>query len=476
MLAVDVDLLFGTIRTGSADDLAGSGSGDPGEWPPSPARLVSALVAADGTGGNCHVTTGVELLALEGAGPPRIVCDDEADVVRSQLRTRYVVVDAKAPNNMQEYPARTGAEVRLGSRLSPRSTRISYVWDDLDMAPSLVDNVRLRAARVGYLGCADSPARLRVRTEPVDADARAWEAASDGEAHLPVPYVGFVADLDALFERYRRGEWVRRAWLPPERASYRSPARRPSPPARPVPVVLWFRFAGSIAGRHALLVTEALRKATLSAFDLHVLGGSGNLPPVLTGHGFQTAEWEQALFLTLPHVGSAHADGRLHGAAIVVPAAAADIASDLRRALWKVEELRLPGGRAIRFAPYGGERKPFAAMPERWTMPSTRFVSALPVVHEVHRHSGPNLADVTEWCDHAKVAPPIAFRSSTFGMIEGAPVLRPHEVYRPGRPRLPYSHISVTFAEPVRGPIALGRSRTFGLGLLAPVGPELPGA
>jgi CRISPR-associated protein Csb2 len=473
MLAIDVDLLFGTIRAGSADDLAASGAGDLGEWPPSPARLVSALVAADGTGARCRVTTGDELVVLEAAAPPRIVCDDDILVARSQLHSRFVVVDAKTANTMQEYPARTGAEVRLGSRLSPRSSRISYVWDDLDLAAPLLNDVRRRAARVGYFGCADSPARLRVRTEPAKLDAWAWEPATDGEVSLPVPYNGFVADLDDLHQRFTGGEWVRRSWLPQERRAYRSPARRPSASERPLPFVLWFRFDSSVAGRHVLLVTEALRKATLSAFDQHVMDGTGDLPPVLTGHGFDSPSWEPALYLALPHVGRAHADGRLHGVAVVLPAAAAGLASDLRRALWNVRELYLPGGRAIGIAPYGGERAPFAAVPARWTRPSTRFVSAIPVVHERFRKGGPNLADVARWCLHAGLPDPIQVRCSRFAMLDGAPALRPHEVHRRDRPRLPYSHVAVTFAELVQGPVVLGSGRTFGLGLLAPVGSDI---
>ncbi|MGI8758224.1 MAG: type I-G CRISPR-associated protein Csb2 [Acidimicrobiales bacterium] len=473
MLVIDVELLFGTIRAGSPDDLAASGSGDPGEWPPSPARLLSALVAADGTGERCKVTTGEELVAIEAASPPRILCDGDEKVLRSPLEPRYVVVDAKAENTMQDYPARTGAEVRLGSRLSPFSPLISYVWDDLTLADSLVAAVRRRAARVGYLGCADSPARLRVRTDasrPGSSMSHSWEAAKDGDVDLPVPYDGFVADLDDLYERFTGGEWVRRAWLPPVRAPYRSPSRRKAAQSeRPEAVVLWFRLATPLAGRHALFVTETLRKATMQAFDEHVNAGSGDLPPVLSGHGFETPSWEQALYLALPHVGRAHADGRLHGAAIVLPPSATDLAAGVRLALSHVRALRLPGGRVISIAPYAGERSPLAAVPRRWSMPSTHFVSALPVVHERFRKGGPNLQDVTMWCRHAGLTDPVAFRSSRLPLTDGAITLRPHEVYRPQRPRMPYSHVQVRFAEPVRGPVVLGRFRTLGLGLLMPV-------
>jgi CRISPR-associated protein Csb2 len=79
MLAIDVELLLGTIRAGSAEDIAITGDSDPGEWPPSPSRLLAALVAADGTGPRMRATTGVELALLEQADPPLVVCDRAVD-------------------------------------------------------------------------------------------------------------------------------------------------------------------------------------------------------------------------------------------------------------------------------------------------------------------------------------------------------------------------------------------------------------
>ena len=45
MLALYLTLLHGHMRAASADDLALTRDGDLGEWPPSPARLVAALIA-----------------------------------------------------------------------------------------------------------------------------------------------------------------------------------------------------------------------------------------------------------------------------------------------------------------------------------------------------------------------------------------------------------------------------------------------
>ena len=60
MISISVELLHGTFR-GDPDGSANTGRLSRGEWPPSPARLFAALVAADGTGEACQVTDGAEL-------------------------------------------------------------------------------------------------------------------------------------------------------------------------------------------------------------------------------------------------------------------------------------------------------------------------------------------------------------------------------------------------------------------------------
>ena len=111
MLVIDVELLHGTIRAGSPDDLALTGHDDPGEWPPSPARLFAALVAA-GTRERWAFSDGSELSELEAAGSPEIRCDGSGDVAVSALVERFVVTNDRATGTSQGYPARTSRRPR----------------------------------------------------------------------------------------------------------------------------------------------------------------------------------------------------------------------------------------------------------------------------------------------------------------------------------------------------------------------------
>jgi len=485
MLAIDVELLFGTIRAGSPDDLAITGDGDPGEWPPSPSRLLAALVAADGTGGRMRATTGVELSLLEQADPPLVVCDralaaeedpatNRTGLLRSPQHERFVVVDANARGStVQEYPLRKAEAVRRAAVLAPRTARITYVWPGVRPAPAEVEGLRARAARVGYFGCADSPVRLTVQVLDGDGtvgpgDGRAvWRPEEDGDAFVETPYPGMVNDLDRQFGAFTAGQWVRRAWLPSNRTPYRTPVPKAPAIVTPMPEVIWLSLPRSVAGRHVLRLTEALRAATIAHLQ-DVLGPGADLPSEVTGHGASTAEWDQVQFLALPNVGYRHSDGRVHGLAVAIPEGAPpELVEQLRVAVSHIQELRRAGGRVpIERQRWGGST---ASKPGRWTKPSRRFASAFPVVQDRFAKRGPSLDDVARWCEQAHLPPPLDAVLHPLPFAPGAVVLMPHEAVRSGRERRPYTHLEVELAAPVRGPVAIGHLRSFGLGLLVPL-------
>lgn len=475
MLAIEVDLLVGTIRAGSPDDTALTGSGDEGEWPPSPARLFSALVAAGGSRERCVEGDTSELAALEGAAPPRIIADGLAHVLRSPQIERYVVVNEDSPGSAAlDYPLRKATLTRPATRLSPFTPSICYIWDNLELSSSQLAALRSRAAHLGYLGCADSPVRVRVYESPPEQDpAQEWRPSETGTTFIPVPFVGLLDVLDDAFDRFSAGEPVRRSWFRVERARYHRPGGRFDEP-RVAPVVIWLRFGAPVSGRHTLRVTETLKAALLDLYDRHVVGGP-ELPLVLHGHGVSEGSgYDHACFVALADCGHRHARGRLYGAAVILPAGTpAKIVEGVRTALFHLRTLVLPGGRVVTVSPHGGETRPWAANPARWTKASQRWVSVTPVVHERRQRYGPDLDEVTRWCVHAGLPAPASFQVSPVPLSEGTLVLRPDEVFHSKASRRPYSHLKVVFAEPVVGPVVLGRMRHLGIGLMAPVGHEV---
>lgn len=475
MLTIEVELLHGTFRAGSAGDLAMSGEEDPGEWPPSPARLLAALVAGDGTGPRCRVTSGDELRALETAPPPLIHADPADWVHTSQVIDRYVVANDRAKNAMQEYVARSGVLVRPSSRRAPASPHVAYVWDELDLDPALVASLQRRADRVGYLGCSDSPVRVKVSDASPGplVPPTVWEPHPSGGALLPVPFDGILEVLDRGFEEFQSGVAVRRSWYRTAHARYRAPGER-ARSDEPEPAWLVVRFARAIPGRRVLAVTETLRAAVLDLYTRHVAGAPERVPAVISGHGLDGTGQHHVRFLALPDVGHAHARGRIHGGGVWVPPGAdPEVVDGLRTALWHLRRLVKAGWFETAVRPHGGEERPWAAHPSRWVGGSgaRRWVTAFPAVHERFTgRTGPGRDEIERWCHNAGItAAVVTARSSRVPLLPGAPSLHPREVQRVrGGPVHPYSHLELTFAEPVRGPLAIGRGRHFGLGLLVP--------
>lgn len=466
MFAISVDLLHGTFR-GDGSGASNTGLQTRGEWPPSPSRLFAALVAADGTGSRCRVTDGAELKWFERLPPPVIHAD--ADPRHQELLPRFVVEHSgrRAKNTHQEYVGRKGVQVRPGARVAPRIPRITYVWEAQTPAAPIVDALRLRAARVGYFGTSDSPARLRVLIRPPRLDGRSatFVPDPDGDLAIAVPAEGDLSVLDAMYEAWvGRGASVARSQFPALRheESYRSPrlSLRATPDRGGV--VAWLRLQTPVSGRRVSVVTALFKAALLSKY--HVLFGEP--PPVLHGHGFSERGYDLARFLPLPDAGFPRSRGRIFGLALWLPPGLESV--ERRRCRDAAHAIRgLTGsGLEVRVSPHDGAERPLAANPLRWTRSSRGWVTVLPAIHE--RRGPVTLAELSRWCRHAGLPAPLAFRSTRGPLVRGAVDLAPVEVNRPGRPRLPYSHVELWFKEPIRGPVAIGSGRQRGFGLCVP--------
>ena len=464
MLAITVELLQGTYRA-DPDGAAGTGGLTRGEWPPAPSRLLAALVAADGTRDRCRVTDGTELEWFERLPAPDIHA--HAQPWHQVLRPRYVVFHKgnAEQSTHQEYVGRRGMQVRPGVRVSPRYPCVTYAWD-AEAPPAIAGALRRRAARVGYLGAADSPVRLRVRAampEPEKAE-EVFRPDTGGTLEVSVPAAGDVRILDAMYDRWvEHGARVARAQFPALRhqVRYRSPAT-PAPDDAGT-VAAWLRLGAPVSGRRVTPVATLFKQAVLSRH--HAIHGEP--PPLLHGHGFRGSGYELARFLALPDVGFRRSRGRIHGLALWLPPGCDSVVRQrIRDAAFAVR--RLAGrGIDVAVAPREDEKRPRAADPSRWTRSARCWITAFPALHE--RRGRLDLQEVSRWCRHAGLPAPVRFRSARSPLVHGAVDLAPVEVNRPGRTGLPYSHVALWFAEPVRGPVAVGAGRQRGLGLCVPV-------
>jgi len=482
MFAISVEFLFGTYR-GDPDGTANMGRPMPGEWPPAPSRLFSALVAADGTRDACHVTDGRELCWFERLPAPCIHAD--ARVNHQPLHTRYVVKHAsgqgigaagRAKWAQKEYVARGAAPVRPGTWVSVRDPRVVYRWEVAPPPAEILAFLRRRAARVGYLGTADSPVRLRVGGESAEPLPAAWEPDENGDIVLGVPRPGDVGVLDRMYDQWRqRGASVARLQFPAlhRQTRYRSPGYRASERSDGE-VVAWLRLAEPVAGRRIGALTGLFKAAVLRLCErLH-----GDVPAVLHGHGFGASGYEIARFLGLPDVGHEEATGRIQGLALWLPATAdAEVRRKAREAVFGLQRL-VGRGLDVGVVALGGEgRMPspprVSLWPGAWMGPSRRWATAVPAIHERRRRL--DIDELGRWCRHTGLPRPVAFRESRRPFVPAGLDLAPVEVNRPGRPGMPYSHVELCFAEAVQGPVVLGSGRQRGFGLCIPVDAPLEG-
>ena len=460
MLTISVELLHGTFRA-DPDGTANTGRLSRAEWPPSPSRLLAALVAADGTRNRCRLTDGSELEWFERLAPP--IIHAHATPRQQSLRSRYVVVQGRVIKRgaHMEYIGRQGTKIRPGVRAAPRDPFIHYIWDT-EVPADILGALRIRAARIGYLGTSDSPVRVRIKTllpagSPV---VDRFVPHPGGELRIRVPKAGDVRILDRIFDAWcEEGPDVSRIQFPSLRHEARY--RRPDgvSPGDRGEVVAWLRLNRAIPGRRVSVITSLFKKAVLRQHENLI----GEPPPVFHGHGFESTGYDLARFLALPDAGHPRSRGRIHGLALWVPPGT-DRATRVgaRTCVHSITHL-FGAGLDVAVRPHTGEPRPVAARPERWLRTSRRWVTVFPAVHE--RRGPLDVAEVARWCRHAGLPVPVAFRSTRPPLVSGGVDLAPVEVNRPGRPALPYSHVELWFEKPVRGPVVIGAARQRGLGL-----------
>ena len=466
MLAISVEFLHGTFRA-DPDGTAVTGGLTRGEWPPAPARLFAAFVAADGTRQASRVTDGRELNWLEELPPPAIHAHPEP--CHQKLWPRFVVKHVAhgkpAENTHHEYVAREGALHRPGVRVAPGNPLVVYRWNVETPDREILDSLGRRAARVGYLGASDSPVRVRVTTElPCGAVGAVFVPDPQGDIHIRVPRRGDVDRLDGMYDAWQeRGASVARSQFPAllHWAMYRSPGCHDVTDRGEV--VAWLRLHPAVSGRRISAVTALFKEAVLSRHQrMH-----GEPPAILHGHGFERPGYDLARYLALPDVGFPRSRGRIHGLALWLPPGSDPVQRQAAREAADAIDALVGRGIEVSVEPRGDEERPWAMNPRRWQGPAATWVTAFPVVHE--RRGVPELSEVARWCRHAGLPDPVAFRSCRTPLIRGAVDLTPVEVNRPGRPALPYSHAEFRFAEPMAGPVVVGAGRQRGFGLCVPV-------
>ena len=448
MLALEVDYLAGQVHAADYRDR------DRAEWPPHPARLFSALLAASCEAG--FGEAGREVLRwLERQAPPALGFSET--VARRSVLTHYVPVNDPA-GDLGLLPAFRLRQPRTFPCAVPADSRVRFVWPAAE--PDLVQRALLDelAGAVTYLGSARSLVRVRVIDDPGEITLVPDER---GDTVLRVVGPGRMDELDELYGLGRRP-------TPGRLQHYASPSPAACRNTPPLEEMLIFRIV-----RHAaepvpslgqtLAFTQRLRNAVLALAGDHA-------PAALHGHG----PGQHCAWVPLPFVGHEHADGRLLGVALLLPR---ELAPGERRAILKP----LAGLRTVRLGheryltvEYAPDDRRETLQAHTWTRRARHWCTVTPMLLDRFPRPGKpgrELRDlILRACRHMELPTPEAIVVDRGPMLPGVPPSGAFQVRRrPGERPRPYTHVSLRFAEKVAGPLLLGAGRYFGLGLFRPV-------
>jgi len=487
------------------------------EWPPSPVRLVGALLAAaHGRIGHDPEPERALLQRLCEATPPVVIAPPSVavgdpvpahqdPVVRLRGASRWAPRNHTA-SELKELSTRNvgrgrAAVEKVGTAIGCRPVHI--VWTDVELAASELERLAALAADVTFLGTARSPVLIDVTDEPAPGDGDdVWTPLPDdahrrrGQVEVRVPEPSLIRAFDQR-EAARRAskDRVERAGLIPSirlgrEVTYARGVVAPFDPRR------WGDMLVLVVDREdsetivkapaSYLLARAFRASLLGAFG--AVGEPDEAPEILRARGDEP----HCAIVPLPFVNHPRADGHVMGVGVVLPHG--DQVADLDAQRMRVEQ------GLLRFSGIGGNRRyvdipgagrmylrPSAHVeadgptlrPDTYDLASRCWTSVTPVVHSRWRTASGRAAllkQVTADCADVGLPAPALVEVRREPWLAGAParLMSTAAVPEAWRSLLkgPVDHVRVTFDEEVVGPVLLGRARHFGLGLCRPVPDE----
>ncbi len=477
------------------------------EWPPHPARVYMALVAAHGEDRpEDKATESAEVGALKwlaGLSPPVIAAAD------AEPRTAVVchVPVNPDPNpqekwglitrtNKKEKAAQPLQGLSVGRVRQPRTFPSAHLehdtvyveWSDahgLEVHRSALERICRRVTRIGH-----SSSLVQVwLADELPAGLPRWIPSDAGGRQLRVPCEGLLDELKRIHKMRCDGNDIRPVigtWQTYRRAD----AYGHAPPGtvwtdelvvlRLSPKQRHHRWLSLPA---TLEVARRLREALIATAQQQRWMP---LPEWVSGHkedGSPSESPHVAIF-PLAFVGREHADGHLLGVGLAVPADAEHAPPAQRRRFVRlvrqITELRLGRLGVWSLAELTWESPPWNLQSRAWTAwpdGARCWGSVTPVVFDRHPKARQRAeaerqaaAQVADGCERIGLPRPRVVEILPVSPHPGAPAS--HEFPRLRRKdgsERQHRHVRLWFDEPVCGPIAIGAGRYRGYGFCRPV-------
>lgn len=452
--------------------LAGTYSG--AEWPPSPARLVQAIVAGQAS------TTAPGLAWVERQPAPVILAADEPPSV---VRRDYVPLNATP-----DHESRAARDRIIRREVPP----VCYAWPLVDAADEAEARALIvSASQVAALGAGQDMALVRgavIEAAPVSGAAgRLWLPVvgprSEVDVLLTVPAPGLMDELARRHAATAAGAAAMKAaghWSPQgghatsDGSGFATVAYRPShlKPRSALVAYALVRPDGSAASwpaGEAVVVAGMLRHALIQCVQ-----GQGDLGAFVSGHPGRDGDPARRLSVVpVPSTGHAHADGRLRRALLLARPEDAALLSQVLRC---VPASGLPlidadSGEVLAMAvPIAGVRG--EPVLRQLLRPARTWASVQPVILPGRDSGEPRRTRklLLRTLAHAGIDPGLVERLDfgPRGYLPQSIDYRDTRIKQRDSWALPAVHVRITFREPVAGPIVLGQGRNAGVGTMAP--------
>lgn len=448
MLAIEVEYLMERVYASEFADKTKN------EWPPHPARLFSALVAAyrdtDGTEDERQA-----LLWLEQQGAAEIEAPQKGkfDPLVTYVPTNYPAKDGNT------HPDDRAKQPRYFCAQSPASPVVRFLWPNSNANGHTAALASL-LARVNSLGRACSLVRVSLTGPPqTNQDLPRYVPDETGKRVLAVAGEGRLRELERLYNAGRRppqGTLVR--YREPQSHCEREPELR----GHFGEMIVLRRIGGiGLPSEYAPLLAKKLRRA----FMCH-LGADAENNPMLSGHkaAGEPATEPHVAFAALSNVGGEFSDGHLVGLAVVLPLSISR--TDRRKTLQAcadIDVLNFEGLGEWRVEMANFDIRQTTLKPETWMRPSKIWTTATPILLDRYPKKKDSIPDLLmAACERAGLPVPCKVTFNAYSDLTGAP---PVFAYKLERYAL---HATFEFDRKVRGPVLVGAGRFFGMGLMKP--------
>lgn len=510
------------------------------EWPPHPDRIFMALAAAWFETGE-GTAEGAALRWLESLPSPALAASD-AQVRGSGRRqapvpTYVAVNDNVSPINKKGKPFSVAGTMPIGRDRQKRSFPVAIpdapevflIWSEAD-ASEHSDALAELAAAVTHVGHSASLVQMWIEPTP---PAPSWQPNDSALADLRMR-ASYTGRLDELRDTMNRDALV--AWRDlqaainrakkdnktltdktekkaasaklktmelafaalgaepstsrPRDARWQAYLRAEPSPDESAPASLFDPrlLVITLRGRRyplasTLRLTEALRGVMLKHCPAPI-------PEWLSGHRPDTSQPSRnahAALVSLPFVGSEHADGRIMGLALVLPRGLDpdETARCLNPLFWDSQTgapktLRLFDGQWLEVEAELELRgtPPRNLQHSTWTRKSRCWASVTPIVLDRHFKGETKWDDAAESlklaCERIGLPRPATVLLNPVSSVEGVPHARQFMALKRKRDggSMEHTHATLLFEEPVGGPVLLGAGRFRGYGLCRPMDRE----